>query len=277
MENPNIPFSAFKSIKDYRMTAYPVYASHTYTYVSGSTSNSEDVLVLNGIHYTGSSIDRILPNAEYELFDSVKQTFYSDLAYTLNGITSESYSPTNSSSLWVISITQDVYGETIVPNTTRLILGGTSSYDDGVGNLYVSQSGVAYYVGNVFYDQGIIVVKGTKAGTTYIGSNGMSIVSGSNLQVDFTSSVSLIEHLINVTVEPNEFTLSAYNPQSLKAPYTGSTVPVIESMISGNIKPYVVSIGLYNDDNDLVAVAKLSNPIKRTFDTTQTFVVKFDT
>jgi hypothetical protein len=41
--------------------------------------------------------------------------------------------------------------------------------------------------------------------------------------------------------------------------------------------PYITSIGFYNSDNDLLAVAKLSNPVKRTLDVAQTFIVKFDT
>lgn len=277
MENPNLPFSAYKSVYDYRLTTYPSYASQTYTYVSSSTSNlvSEDIRVLRGIQYTGSLENRYQPVAEYELFDSVKQTFYSQIPYTLYGITSDSYYPTQS--LWVISITQDVYGSEVVPRSVRMVINGTSSFDDGLGNMYVSQSGLAYNIGNIFYDQGVIVLQATSSNATVIKSDGVSIVSGSQVQLNFTSSVYLIEHLVNAKIESNEFTLSPYNPSVLKAPYTGSTVNVIESMMSQSIKPHITSIGLYNDENDLIAVAKLSNPVKRTFDTTQTFIIKFDT
>lgn len=275
MENPNLPFSAFKSVNDYRMTTYPSYASYTYTYVSGSTNNSGDVRVLLGSKYTGSATTRLFPVEKYEVFDSVVQTFYSDLPYALYGITSQSYYPTQS--LMVISITQDVFGSEVVPNTVKLVIDSTSSYDDGKGNIYVSQSGVGYNIGNIFYDQGVIVLQTTASGNQFIGASGVSLDGGGQVQVNFTSSVYLIEHLISAKIEPNEYTLSAYNPQALKVPFTGSSVPVIESMMSQSIKPYITTIGLYNDENDLVAVAKLSNPIKRTFDTTQTFVIKFDT
>jgi hypothetical protein len=46
---------------------------------------------------------------------------------------------------------------------------------------------------------------------------------------------------------------------------------------SQSLYPYVTTIGLYNQDNELMAVAKLSNPIQRTDYSVQTFVVKFDT
>jgi hypothetical protein len=170
-----------------------------------------------------------------------------------------------------------VFGSEIVPATIRLTLNNTSSYDDGLGNIYVSQSGTAYNIGHIFYDQGIIVLQETSSVATAINKNGIKIVSGTSVQVIFTSSVYLTEHLLNVQIQPNEFTISPYNPQALKVPFTGSSVQGIELMLSQSLKPYITTIGLYNDDKDLVAVAKLSNPIKRTFDTTQTFVVKFDT
>jgi len=40
--------------------------------------------------------------------------------------------------------------------------------------------------------------------------------------------------------------------------------------------PYITSIGLYNDANELLAVAKLSRPIKKSIDLDMTFIVKLD-
>jgi hypothetical protein len=105
----------------------------------------------------------------------------------------------------------------------------------------------------------------------------MYVVNGTAVNVNFTSSVKLYEHLINVKVDPAEFKLSPYTPHVYSASLQGSTAPIIDLMVSESVKPYVTSIGLYNSNNDLLAVAKLSNPIKRSFDSTQTFVVKFDT
>ena len=41
-------------------------------------------------------------------------------------------------------------------------------------------------------------------------------------------------------------------------------------------KVYVTTIGLYNENNDLVAVAKLSNPILKSFDSEALVKVKLD-
>ena len=39
---------------------------------------------------------------------------------------------------------------------------------------------------------------------------------------------------------------------------------------------YVTTIGLYNDTNELMAIAKLSNPIKKDNDLPYSFLVRFD-
>jgi len=39
---------------------------------------------------------------------------------------------------------------------------------------------------------------------------------------------------------------------------------------------YITSIGLYNDENDLLAIAKLSNPVLKTFETEPQFRIKID-
>ena len=41
-------------------------------------------------------------------------------------------------------------------------------------------------------------------------------------------------------------------------------------------KSYITTIGLYNEDNELVAVAKLSVPILKSFDTETLIKVKLD-
>ena len=47
-------------------------------------------------------------------------------------------------------------------------------------------------------------------------------------------------------------------------------------MSSEVIKPYVTTIGLYSDKYELLAIAKLSQPIQRTFGTDQIFIIRFD-
>jgi len=204
--------------------------------VSGSTTNSIDVTVSLGVKFDTASQGLRTEDSTYELFDSIVQTFYSPIPYTSYGIQSSSYHPT--ASVFVVSATQDIFGEEIKPGTFTVKIGTSSSIDDGYGNF---------------------------------------IVSGTNVQVQFTSSVKLFEHNIRVKLNPTDFLYSVYNPSANKAMFTGSTATPLELMASQSLYPYITSIGLYNPDNELVAVAKVSNPIQRTDYTVQTFVVKFDT
>jgi len=463
------PVNAYKTLtsNDYKVTKYPVYAPHSYTYTSGST-NSVDVQVLPAVKYNQSSRIRVA-DTTYDLYDSVVQSFYSSVPYTSYGLTPQTFIPEQE--VYVVSITQDIFGEEIRPETLGIRVGTSHSYDDGNGNLIISSSGTGSIIGTVFYDKGVAVVKsagyanlnpdplwedeapypdgwqnlierkltsqlsnndgvfhpfpkqetyaakiatrtslyvsassfynisvtagevykisgwayanGTTwrgiqnagvpgsdyqigyiavldGGTAYDGvttelgpigwkyltkditipvgtttlsvgpfidgpypagqgygdpvcsdseavsgcpgyawfaglrvekvnppqfklpsggltNDGMYVVNGTAVNVNFTSSVKLYEHLINVKVDPAEFKLSPYTPHIYSASSQGSTAPIIDLMVSESIKPYITSIGLYNSNNDLLAVAKLSNPIKRSFDSTQTFVVKFDT
>ena len=267
--------SAYKSLaqNEYAITPFRTYASHNYLYVSGSTSNSIDVNVLFGKQYVTTNELRVANN-EQELFDSVVQTFYSLVPYTSYGIQSASYHPT--SSVFVVSVTQDIFGEEIVPGTFRVTIGANSLTDDSYGNLITSQSGVGYTIGRIFYDKGIGIIKPV-AGAGAITQNGISIVNGTNVRIQFSSSVQLFEHNVRVRLNPTDFLRSLYNPSVTKSIFTGSNATPVELMVSQSLYPYITTIGLYNEQNELLAVAKLSNPIQRTDYSVQTFVVKFDT
>ena len=69
--------------------------------------------------------------------------------------------------------------------------------------------------------------------------------------------------------------LTTTNPSVLKNegdPY------VLEDFTTGSFfKPYVTTIGLYSDGYELLAVAKLGQPIRMSDETDTTFVVRWDT
>jgi len=69
----------------------------------------------------------------------------------------------------------------------------------------------------------------------------------------YSSSVRIKENNYICQVKLSEFTKST-NPTA----YTDS----LTSTVSGFTTPYIDTIGLYDDDNDLVAIARLSNPIR---------------
>lgn len=235
---------------------------------------------------------------EYVLYKSIKHLFYD------NGVFYSGSDPVSTSikglpnDCYVVSVGQYFYGERIKPGTFELSLDAISDVvsDDGWGNLIVSSSGTGYYVGNIFYNKGIAVIgQDTSSAASTISSAGIKIVGGTEVYVDYSSDVRIQRHEINVKLEAADYNMSFSNP-SLRQIYTPSTSSVTQRFIdsnvpqsgsgswslstlmsSGVIVPYVTTIGLYNENYELLAVAKVSTPIQRTFDMEQIFIVRFDT
>ena len=266
--------SIFKSVvaSDIKRTPFSAYYDYSYQHISGSTTDT-DVRILYGKKFDTASGLRTA-NAEYELFDSVVQAFYSPIAYAQTGTNVNSYVPTGS--VYVISITQDVFGEKIVPGTFSIGVGTSASYDDGYGNLIASSSGTGNIIGRIFYDKGVALYKPTSSiaggGLT---NGGLYVANGTTVTVNFTSSMTVTENSYVVRLNPTDFLYSVNNP-TVESPLSGSTATPIQLMFSGSLKPYVTTIGFYNENNELLLVAKPSVPIQRTADSVQTFIVKFD-
>lgn len=236
---------------------------------------------------------------EYTLYKSIKHLFYTNNFFIRNGkLSTASYAELSDSS-YVISIGENFYGDRIKPGSLKVYTELANKYimDDSFGNLYVSQSGTGSYVGNVFYEKGIAVIKNhSGSAITAVSSSGLHLISGSSLYIDYRSDVKLYRHEVNVNLEPMDFNFSPFNPSIFSTfqdtgSFSGSmatsnikpsgssanTWNLYNLMGAGIIKPYVTSIGLYNSNYELMAVAKLSEPIQRTFDVNQIFIIRFDT
>ena len=86
--------------------------------------------------------------------------------------------------------------------------------------------------------------------------------------------VNIYEHTIVCQIGPSEYN-TTFNPTSFETT-TAGTSSFNAELVSGSVVPMVTTIGLYNNFNELLAVAKLSKPITRMKHTDQTFIVKFD-
>jgi hypothetical protein len=58
--------------------------------------------------------------------------------------------------------------------------------------------------------------------------------------------------------------------------YTNPSYELKSFVTSSDFNPYLTTIGLYNDSNQLLAVAKFGKPLLISPDTDMTFVVKYD-
>jgi len=135
--------------------------------------------------------------------------------------------------------------------------------DGDVQLLYRTQNVGNLYVGNVFYSNGLITL-------TSIPSRFMTLN-----KVELRGTQTIYETEISCTVNPGEFgmsmnrSLQRYDSNTNQFLYT----PFVSS---SEFRPFVTTIGLYNDQYELVAIAKLSTPIQLPTNVDTTFIVKFD-
>jgi hypothetical protein len=100
-----------------------------------------------------------------------------------------------------------------------------------------------------------------------------------NFTLSFKNEHILQENEVRCLVNESDFNLT-YNPTIVTGSYTNGAV---KDFVTGSIlpsgsyfRPYATQIGLYNDNNELLAVAKFGKPIMMSPDTDMTFVVKYD-
>ena len=202
--------------------------------------------------------------------------------------------PTGSGALTtfsVINVSQKIFGSKILPGT--LIISSSNAYltDDGNGNLWSGGTG-GTPAGNVFYAHGIITI--TNAGPTF-----QALLYSTTSSISFQNEHIVYENEVRCIVKESDYNLS-YNPTLLK--YGGQYVTSISgsnSIMTGSnnsftltgsfdstvkdfatssfFQPYATTIGLYNDENELLMVAKLGKPIVLSSDTDMTFIVRYDT
>ena len=180
---------------------------------------------------------------------------------------------------------------------TANINGDTISFTGVIPNANIKQD----TVGNVFYSHGLIVVtKNVMSGS----ATGSRFDFFDNYTLEYKSTNTIYENEILLIVDEDEFTTST-NPTALTfsnpsiteisttfegikksftydAAYVSETFADYEYSSSVDttgsyLAPYITTIGLYDENMDMVAVAKLATPIKSTPDLPVNFLVRFDT
>ena len=205
--------------------------------------------------------------------------------YEQTDLTYNKYFPTGSNdTIGVISIPSRLFGDYIQPNSFEYSSDNGSVYDDGEGNIIFTSTGEI--CGNIFYSHGIITFTSQSAGSggygigiygvaKYGGSGGGFIenfINSSNVTCSFSSSYDIYETQYKCTIRESEFNFSL-NPSLIVNNTTGSTLGfVTESYFS----PYITTVGLYNEDQELLAVGKLSQPLPSSPTTDTTILINID-
>jgi hypothetical protein len=104
-------------------------------------------------------------------------------------------------------------------------------------------------------------------------SSNRGIISGSNQDSIFllNSQETITSDFVFVRARNAEFNYSE-NPSFI----SGSTGNVLYNSFIENPQTYITTVGMYNDNNELLAVAKLSKPLKKDFTKEALIRVKLD-
>lgn len=192
-----------------------------------------------------------------------------------------SFNTSSGAEILVFSVPSRLHGDYIQPNSFQLEFSSSTVFinDDGEGNLVNS----GRVIGNVIYQHGLAILAATAS--LGVGSNidsygtaiyGTSIYGGTlnliealelatDITCSFSSSHTIYETQYKATVREKEFNYSL-NPSLMENTGSGE----VYNFVSGSdFQPYVTTVGLYDNNQNLLAVGKLSQPypLSRTTDT----------
>jgi hypothetical protein len=233
---------------------------------------------------TASLVPGVNPEGNVLVGDTSSAGKYDN--YLQTNLTFNKYFPTTfTSSVGVLSIPNNLFGNNIQPNSFVWTSDSGSIHDDGQGNLIISISGKI--CGNIFYSHGIAVITSDSTpladfyGTGVYGSSFYGLtdtilidnfINSSNVTCSFSSSLTIYETQYKCTIRENEFNFSL-NPSLI----SGSTEGTPYDFVTGSyFSPYVTTVGLYNEAQELLAVGKLSQPLPTSPTTDTTILINLD-
>jgi hypothetical protein len=218
-----------------------------------------------------------------------------------------------SSNFWVISVDRNRYKESLLPGTMTLLLsgsGGKLSLTDNsnistttvfneagrvfqlvsgsIGNVFTGSNSNGYSPSSGSYgwflpDIGTLLLNPVAISSSIRvnasrsnnsdGLNYRTLLNALNLGGGFTanSQETISSDYIFIRARNAEFNYSE-NPSFI----SGSTGEVIYNSFINNPQTFPTTIGLYNDNNELLAVAKLSRPLLKDFTKEALVRVKLD-
>lgn len=152
--------------------------------------------------------------------------------------------------------------------------------DTQVLNHYSSSNG-SPYVGNIFYQNGLATITHPQYQIVLGGIGdfviGESFTVGEDHinQLKFQGSHLIYENEYQCTVDEYEFNdTTNISARKIKSRDSGD---IADFATSSLFKPYVTTVGLYNENNELLVVGKLGQPIRTSDETDTTFVLRWDT
>ncbi len=246
----------------------------------------------------------------------VRDTTNYDNYLTTTLTPNRSFPTSSGATIGIFSIPSNLFGEYIKPGSFSLETPYATITDDSLGNLTLDSSYLDMenaHVGNIIYEHGIAILDKSafeEIDVYGIATYGISIYGGvfgsffgtNNVTCSFESTVTIYESQYKCTIRQNEFNFSQ-NPTVLGPPDNGYDVSyyndsltysddalydgldpcnrVLNSSIyswatSSYFTPYITTVGLYNNNKELLAVAKLAQPLPISAVTDTNIIVNLD-
>jgi len=263
------------------------------SYPTGQINTQDQILVYRSIkelyysNYLKSPNGSPVGTASFNVDGTITGPLYTPNYYNYLSTTLQvnRYFPTGSDeTIGVISIPSNLWGEYLQPGSVIISNGTITLQDDGNGNmLYNSQK-----YGDVIYEHGVIII--TSDGITGQGGYGgvfygsgvyglgvanliNSFATGSNITCSFSSSYTIYETQYKCTLRENEFN-STQNPTAVSGSLNSG---VLYNFATGSyFTPYVTMVGLYDNAYNLLAIAKLAQPLPTSAVTDTSILVNLD-
>jgi hypothetical protein len=272
-------------------TIVPGFITSSYNYLLYNSSSRSLTLTPNSISNT-ASVTFNFSGSNFQPFLTTASFFVSS---SLGVSNSASITPLNTSSLTTTLYSGVEYFITYKPNpwSSPPVLQTFDVKISAIAPINYIQT-TSSIVGQIFYSHGIATV--TTGGLESMASNlnyyfltgsGYGVGDyGNNIygvaptriypylfpsSISFMSSYRIYENQYKCTIRENEFNYTQ-NPSAR----SGSGEFYYSFVTGSYFSPYITTIGLYNDNKELLVVGKLSQPIPISLYTDTTFIVNFD-
>jgi len=263
------------------------------SYPTGQISIQDQILIYRSIrelyysNYISGSDGSPAATASFNIDGTITGPAYTPNYYNYLSSTllADRYIPTGSNEIiGVISIPSNLFGNYLQPGTVNISNGTLTLTDDGNGNMiHNSQK-----YGDVIYEHGIIILTSdgitsnvgygyVSYGTATYGVATENIINsfatGSNITCSFNSAYNIFETQYKCTIRENEFNFSTNQTQISGSLNSG----ILYDFATGSFfTPYATTIGLYDNAYNLLAVAKLAQPLPLSAVTDTSILVNLD-